>query len=346
MSKVRNLTTVSTYSLAHTAQCKLKLSAKRGDRDLRFILGHAFTLDNVMLRIMEIENQSAKSSFLEGRPPSEDGDAHYDCSAAKPVEPEEHYDCTKAAPAPPPEPEPEEHYDCSKAAPPVPAEPDARGRRISFQDNNARPSNTFGGGSNHNSGANSPARKRSPPPVALSSKPDYYLDDSDSDGTSSDDYDEPSTYNYGAKTHEPATEPTTKTRPVHDAYSDEEDAALELADDELDEAGAGMGDLSLTRFASASAQPPRMIRSNSSSSEEDDDNGPVSPPQLPADVDVRELMEGDKDTLLEGLYDDVRRCACHGLANDQEVAAKPAGIWDIPVEKSGGKRLAVVAIAA
>ncbi|KAK5046711.1 hypothetical protein LTR84_007472 [Exophiala bonariae] len=342
MSKIRNLTTVSTYSLAHTAQCKLKLSAKRGDRDLRFILGHAFTLDNVMLRIMEIENQSAKSSFLEGRPPSEDGDVHYDCSAAKPVEPEEHYDCSKAAPAP--EPEPEEHYDCSKPAPPVPAEPDARGRRISFQDNNARPSNTFSGNGSNN-GGNSPARKRSPPPVALPSKPDYYLDDSDSDGTSSDDYDEPTSYGPGAgAAHDPAISPNAKHQSTHDAYSDSEDAALELADDELDD---DMNGLSLTRFASASAQPPRMIRStSSSSSEDDDDTGPVSPPQLPADVDVREIIDGDKDEVLERLYDDVRRCACHGLATDHEVGAKPVGIWDVPAEKSGGKRLAVVAIAA
>lgn len=343
MSKVRPLTTVSTYSLAHTAQCKLKLSAKRGDRDLRFILGHAFTLDNVMLRIMEIENQSAKSSFLEGKAPSDDGNAHYDCTAAKPVEPEEHYDCTKAAPPPPPE--PEEHYDCSKAVP-TPAEPDSRGRRISFQDNNARPSSTSGVASNRQ-GANSPARKRSPPPVSLSSKQDY-VDDSDSEGTSSDDYDEPDSYHYdgtAASASDDSKPQPARQRPVHDVYSDEEDATLEFADDELNPLGDDMGDLSLTRFASASAQPPRMIRSGSSSSEEDDD-GPVSPPQLPADVDVRELMEGEKDEELEGLYEGVRRCGCHGQREDHEIANKPQGIWDIPVEKCGGKRLAVVAIAA
>jgi len=339
-TRVRPLTTVSTYSLAHTAQCKLKLSAKRGDRDLRFILGHAFTLDNVMLRIMEIENQSAKSSFLEGKAPSDDGHAHYDCTAAKPVEPEEHYDCTKAAPPPPP-PEPEEHYDCTKPAP-IPAEPEPRGRRISFQDNNARPSSTSGVAAN-NGGANSPARKRSPPPVSFSTKQDY-LEDSDSEGTSSDDYDEPDSYLSGrsmTSAQDKSKPEAAKQRPAHDAYSDDEDAALELADDELDD----MGDLSLTRFASGSAQPPRMVRSGSSSSEEDD-NGPVSPPQLPADLDVRQLMEGEKDEELEGLYEGVRGCACHGQRDDEEISSKPAGIWDIPVEKTGGKRLAVVAIAA
>jgi hypothetical protein len=45
----------ATYSLAHTARCKLQLAADRPDRNLRFILGHAFTLDNLRLRIAEIE---------------------------------------------------------------------------------------------------------------------------------------------------------------------------------------------------------------------------------------------------------------------------------------------------
>ena len=44
-----------TYVVAHTAQCKLKLAADRPDRNLRFLLGHAFTFDKVMYRIAEIE---------------------------------------------------------------------------------------------------------------------------------------------------------------------------------------------------------------------------------------------------------------------------------------------------
>ena len=44
-----------TYSLAHTARCKLQMAADTPDRDLRFILGHAFTLDKLRLRIAEIE---------------------------------------------------------------------------------------------------------------------------------------------------------------------------------------------------------------------------------------------------------------------------------------------------
>src|ERR1700761_2111527 len=43
------------YSLAHTVRCKLQLAANRPDRNLRFILGHAFTLDKLNLRLAEIE---------------------------------------------------------------------------------------------------------------------------------------------------------------------------------------------------------------------------------------------------------------------------------------------------
>lgn len=50
-----------TYRIAHTAQCKLKMSADAPDRNLRFILGHAFTLDKMMLRIAEIENSGSDS---------------------------------------------------------------------------------------------------------------------------------------------------------------------------------------------------------------------------------------------------------------------------------------------
>jgi hypothetical protein len=45
------------YTLAHTAQCKLRMAADKPDRNLRFILGHAFTFDKLMCRIIEIENE-------------------------------------------------------------------------------------------------------------------------------------------------------------------------------------------------------------------------------------------------------------------------------------------------
>ncbi|KIW88723.1 uncharacterized protein Z519_10769 [Cladophialophora bantiana CBS 173.52] len=323
----RQLTTSTTYTLAHTAQCKLKLAANRPDRNLRFVLGHAFTLDNLMVRIVEIENQSAKSVFQEGKPPSDHGYEHYDRTAPQPATPE-----------------PDPHYDCT-AAKPTPSEPEpTRGRRVSFHDNNARPSSTAGVGSNNRyNGTSSPTRKRSPPPVAIEHT--YLDEEQDEDDTSSDDYDDPNSYLYDCTAVDAETEkPPLKQRPVHDAYSDEEDAALELADDELDDE---MNDLSLTRFESASAKPPRMVRSSSSSSDEEEDNAqPVTPPQLPADVDVREIIGGEKDDELTDLYESVRRCRCHGRREDPEVGGTPQGVWDVPVEKTGGKHLAVVAVAA
>jgi hypothetical protein len=47
-----------TLSLAHTAQCKLRLAADKPDRNLRFLLGHALTLDSLNLRLMQIEDES------------------------------------------------------------------------------------------------------------------------------------------------------------------------------------------------------------------------------------------------------------------------------------------------
>ncbi|KAF2801276.1 uncharacterized protein BDZ99DRAFT_469790 [Mytilinidion resinicola] len=47
-----------TTTLAHTAQCKLHMAINRPDRkdrDWRFVLGHAVVLDNLMLRLVEIE---------------------------------------------------------------------------------------------------------------------------------------------------------------------------------------------------------------------------------------------------------------------------------------------------
>lgn len=49
--------TIETIKLAHTARCKLQLAADRPDRNLRFILGHAFTLDKLRLRIAEIQTE-------------------------------------------------------------------------------------------------------------------------------------------------------------------------------------------------------------------------------------------------------------------------------------------------
>ena len=54
-----------TYTLAHTAQCKLKLAANRPDRNLRFLIGHAFTYDKLMLKIVEIEERGMRDPVQE-----------------------------------------------------------------------------------------------------------------------------------------------------------------------------------------------------------------------------------------------------------------------------------------
>lgn len=54
-----------TYRLAHTVRCKLSMAADRPDRNLRFLLGHAFTLDKLMLRIVEIESESSDEDVEE-----------------------------------------------------------------------------------------------------------------------------------------------------------------------------------------------------------------------------------------------------------------------------------------
>lgn len=72
------ITTKQTYSIAHSAQCKLHIAANRPDRNLRFVLGHAFTLDKVLLRIVEIENYSAKDQF-DNSQPSPDNDDPMGC---------------------------------------------------------------------------------------------------------------------------------------------------------------------------------------------------------------------------------------------------------------------------
>ena len=51
-----------TYRIAHTARCKLQIAADRPDRNLRFMLGHAFTLDNLRLQIAQIEQEMDSES--------------------------------------------------------------------------------------------------------------------------------------------------------------------------------------------------------------------------------------------------------------------------------------------
>lgn len=49
------------YRLAHTAECRLNISASRPDRNLRFVVGHLMHYEALRLRIVEIEHDISKS---------------------------------------------------------------------------------------------------------------------------------------------------------------------------------------------------------------------------------------------------------------------------------------------
>jgi len=100
--------------------------------------------------------------------------------------------------------------------------------------------------------------------------------------------------------------------------------------------------LGLTRFTSASAQPPRTIDPDSDSDEED---GPKSPPQMPSEPELRTIIEEESDGMMADLYESVRRCGCH----DQK-APPISGMWELPQAESGGtqdtRRTAIISVSA
>ena len=60
------MTSHETFRLAHTARCKLSMAANEPNRNFRFILGHALTLDKLMLRVAQIEIDSSDDGDEEG----------------------------------------------------------------------------------------------------------------------------------------------------------------------------------------------------------------------------------------------------------------------------------------
>ncbi|EPE36213.1 hypothetical protein GLAREA_05551 [Glarea lozoyensis ATCC 20868] len=217
-----------TISLAHTARCKLMIAADQPDRNLRFILGHAFTLDKLRLRVLEIETENGGL---------EDDSELSTLNAERP-------------------------------------------RRVSFP-NNSRSHTT--------------TRNRSPPPGGKAQ-----FDSSSSD----------------------------------DGYEEDDEEEDEEADDGL----------SLRRFTSATAQPPRMIEDEDSDGEDENENEPVSPPPLPTDMELQTITEGPESEDLAGLYQHVKGCPCSA---EHQNAPGITRAWELP-QKPGyeGKRLAVVEVAA
>lgn len=251
------ITPKDTYSLAHTARCKLRIAADRPDRDLRFVLGHAFTLDNVMLRVVEIE----KESFTHPAEVYDEGVAEW---AAR----------------------------VGDTRPTCGALP---GRRVSFQNTTNKPMATLGGGG----GAGVVSRNRSPP-----APPRVEVSSSEDEGDEDDEGD--------------------------DTEEDEED---DIVDD--DDADSG-DELSLRRFGSGAAKPPRLVDDDSDSEEEIE---PVSPDQMPSDAELQRICAGPESKELKGLYGNVKDCPCH----DQEAPGVER-VWEWP-RKVGEKRIAVVQFA-
>lgn len=124
--------------------------------------------------------------------------------------------------------------------------------------------------------------------------------------------------------------------PGGDADGSDEEYAV---DDEEDEEGKG---LSLRRFKSAAAQPPRLI--DDQDDDPSDEDEPVSPPSMPTELELQSITTGPESEELAHLYQNVKRCPCHGHQEDAPTVEKA---WEVP-QKVGhqGKRIAVVQVMA
>jgi len=137
---------------------------------------------------------------------------------------------------------------------------------------------------------------------------------------------------------------TTKNRsPPPSADTQHESSSSEDGYEEDDEGeDEEDGDLSLRRFESATAQPPRIIQDESS--DEDDGIEPVSPPTLPTEMELQTITEGPTSEGLTDLYHHVKGCPCSA---EHENAPGISRAWEIP-QKAGyeGNRIAIVEVAS
>ena len=305
-----------TYALAHSARCKLQLTANRPDRNLRMVLGHAFALDNLLVRIVEIENSSAADEFDNSKPDGEGQRGESEIAARDKatagigggagVNVGETGDLTR------------------------PKEPQQKERRISFGNSaNFRPSDYNGSGNGNNTTSNK--REKSPPPVKRI--PKGY---SDEESTSTDD-------DYDVDDFAESLAPQSAIRDQHNL----EDIPPQnpYGDDDED---TGLG---LTRYASASArqvrkapspppaEEPPALEDDISDEEAEDRPEPPSPPQFADDM-LRHAMEsGEKDEELGDLYETLRGCPC---CKQHGSAPKKTGVWKVSAGE-GGKQYAVLA---
>ena len=129
---------------------------------------------------------------------------------------------------------------------------------------------------------------------------------------------------------------------AHYSPEDDEDDGAEI-DDEDDEDGA----LSLQRFPSASAQPPKMLLADDPGYEDEpeDPDEPVSPPlYAPDDDEVKLITSGAGNPELAQSYRNVVRCPCR---KSHGTAPKVTNMWEIPDQKGEhGGRVALVQVEA
>lgn len=237
------------------------MAADAPDRNLRFVLGHAFTLDKVLLRVAEIENigeiepQFGKDAL---------GKDEVNEQQAGGIEPQEGQTGSLA------------------------------GGVVAFRNEDVSELRRKKQAVRK--------EKRTMPPVSLTQPKDNKADVSDENDTASDDdYDDIENNDFLT-------------------YSDEEDSAKNNDD--------GLG---LTRYASASAAPPRMISPDEDKSDSDEeDNEPDTPPSLPSDFDYETLIAGEDNTELSKLYQSVQECPCHDHQDE-----KCAKVWEVKNSSPG-----------
>lgn len=181
-----------------------------------------------------------------------------------------------------------------------------QGRRVSFQNTINKPMATLGTGAVAGPGG-IVGRNRSPPApsrVDVSSSED---EDDDDDDDERDDRDE------------------------EDSEDDDDDDIAEDIEGSDDE-------LSLRRFGSGAAKPPKLVEDDSDSDEDDRDE-PVSPDGMPSDAELQNICKGPESKELAELYQGVKRCPCHG-----HDAPGVERVWEWP-KKVGDRRIAVVQFA-
>ena len=133
-----------------------------------------------------------------------------------------------------------------------------------------------------------------------------------------------------------ATNERKRSPPPHPGGDEDDDEYEEDAiEDDVDD-----DDLSLQRFPSASAQPPRRMDDDEGIEIEDEEQ-PLEH-GLPSEDDLKTIMGGQDDEEMANMYNGIIHCPCNKA---HEKAPKVEKLWDMP-QKGGQGRIAVVQVQA